>query len=196
MSHRVPVSVSAVAVLVALVSLGAAPLAAQTTPPRTAWGSTGPTGCLGLPHDHAPATARGAGRQGVLDRGGGCHPRTSSGRPEHPPVESPRRTDDGRRQRGQADGRNTGLLQQFLVGPRNDGRRDQAHLTDCGSAKRATASLDGGGGAASCVARSTAHCRCEPRQRPRGFMGGPGSGGSLHPARQSRPAHQPWWLQQ
>ena len=38
MSHRVPVSVSAVAVLVALVSLGAAPSAAQTTPPRTAWG--------------------------------------------------------------------------------------------------------------------------------------------------------------
>ena len=38
MSHRVPVSVSTVAVLVALVSLGAAPSAAQTTPPRTAWG--------------------------------------------------------------------------------------------------------------------------------------------------------------
>ena len=38
MSHRVPVSVSAVAVLVALVSLGATPSAAQTTPPRTAWG--------------------------------------------------------------------------------------------------------------------------------------------------------------
>ena len=38
MSHRVPVSVSAVAVLVALVSLGAAPAVAQTTPPRTAWG--------------------------------------------------------------------------------------------------------------------------------------------------------------
>ena len=38
MNHRVPVSVSAVAVLGALVSLGAAPAAAQTTPPRTAWG--------------------------------------------------------------------------------------------------------------------------------------------------------------
>ena len=38
MSHRVPVSVSAVAVLVALVSSGAAPAAAQTTMPRTAWG--------------------------------------------------------------------------------------------------------------------------------------------------------------
>ena len=38
MSHRVLVSVSAVAVLVALVSLGAAPSAAQTTVPRTAWG--------------------------------------------------------------------------------------------------------------------------------------------------------------
>ena len=38
MSHRVPVSVSAVAVLVALVSSGAAPAAAQTTIPRTAWG--------------------------------------------------------------------------------------------------------------------------------------------------------------
>ena len=38
MRHRVPVSVSAVAVLVALVSLGAASSAAQTTPPRTAWG--------------------------------------------------------------------------------------------------------------------------------------------------------------
>ena len=37
MSHRVPVSVSAVvAVLIALVSSGAAPAAAQTTPPRTA----------------------------------------------------------------------------------------------------------------------------------------------------------------
>ena len=38
MSDRVPVSVSAVVVVVALVSLGAAPSAAQTTPPRTAWG--------------------------------------------------------------------------------------------------------------------------------------------------------------
>ena len=38
MSHRVLVSVSAVAVLVALVSLGAALSAAQTTVPRTAWG--------------------------------------------------------------------------------------------------------------------------------------------------------------
>ncbi len=38
MSHRVLVSVSAVAVLVALVSSGAAPAAAQTTVPRTAWG--------------------------------------------------------------------------------------------------------------------------------------------------------------
>ena len=38
MSHRVLVFVSAVAVLVALVSSGAAPAAAQTTVPRTAWG--------------------------------------------------------------------------------------------------------------------------------------------------------------
>ena len=38
MSHRVLPSVSAVAVLVALVSSGAAPAAAQTTVPRTAWG--------------------------------------------------------------------------------------------------------------------------------------------------------------
>ena len=38
MSHRVLVSVSAVAVLVALVSSGAAPAAAQTAVPRTAWG--------------------------------------------------------------------------------------------------------------------------------------------------------------
>ena len=38
MNHRVLVSVSAVAVLVALVSSGAAPAAAQTTVPRTAWG--------------------------------------------------------------------------------------------------------------------------------------------------------------
>ncbi len=39
MSHRVLVSVSAVAVLVALVSSsGVAPTAAQTTMPRTAWG--------------------------------------------------------------------------------------------------------------------------------------------------------------
>ena len=38
MSHRVLVSMSAVAVLVALVSAGAAPAAAQTTVPRTAWG--------------------------------------------------------------------------------------------------------------------------------------------------------------
>ena len=38
MSHRVLVSVGAVAVLVALVSSGAAPAAAQTAVPRTAWG--------------------------------------------------------------------------------------------------------------------------------------------------------------
>ena len=38
MSHRVLVFVSAVAVLVALVSLGVALAAAQTTVPRTAWG--------------------------------------------------------------------------------------------------------------------------------------------------------------
>ena len=38
MSHRVLVFVSAVAVLVALVLLGVAPAAAQTTVPRTAWG--------------------------------------------------------------------------------------------------------------------------------------------------------------
>ena len=38
MSHRVLVSVSAVAVLVALVSSRTAPAAAQTTVPRTAWG--------------------------------------------------------------------------------------------------------------------------------------------------------------
>ena len=38
MSHRGLVSVSAVVVLVALVSLGAAPAAAQTAVPRTAWG--------------------------------------------------------------------------------------------------------------------------------------------------------------
>ena len=38
MSHQGPVLVRAVAVLVALGSLGAAPSAAQTTPPRTAWG--------------------------------------------------------------------------------------------------------------------------------------------------------------
>ena len=38
MSHRVLVFVSAVAVLVALVSWGAAPAAAQTAVPRTAWG--------------------------------------------------------------------------------------------------------------------------------------------------------------
>ncbi len=38
MSHRVLVSVSAVAVLVAVVSLGVEPAAAQTVVPRTAWG--------------------------------------------------------------------------------------------------------------------------------------------------------------
>ena len=38
MSHRVLVSASAMAVLVALVSSGAAPATAQTTVPRTAWG--------------------------------------------------------------------------------------------------------------------------------------------------------------
>ena len=38
MSHRVPASVSAVAGLVAIVSLGVAPSAVQTSPPRTAWG--------------------------------------------------------------------------------------------------------------------------------------------------------------
>ncbi len=67
MSHRVLVSASAMAVLVALVSSGAAPATAQTTVPRTAWGQPDLQGYLGLPHHHTPATARGPGRTRVLD---------------------------------------------------------------------------------------------------------------------------------
>ena len=59
-----------------------------------------------------------------------------------------------------------------------------------------TATPDAGGGAAHHIARGTAGCPGKPWHRPPDFMGGPGAGGPVHPARQSRPAYQPWWLQQ
>ena len=124
MSHRVPVSVSAVAVLVALVSLGATPSAAQTTPPRTAWGQPDLQGVwdfrtitpLQRPEelgDKEFLTVEEAAtlEQETVDRNLRL-------------LDSPRRANNGQRPGGQAGGRNTRLLQQFLAGPRHNGRRD------------------------------------------------------------------------
>ena len=60
-------------------------------------------------------------------------------RPE-PKARTARENDD-RWQRGQADGRHTGLLQQFLAGPRNEHRQHQANVADRGSAEREASSL-------------------------------------------------------
>ena len=57
MSHRFLASMSAVAVVVAVVSLGAVPAVAQTAPPRTAWGQPDLQGILGLPHHNTLAAA-------------------------------------------------------------------------------------------------------------------------------------------
>ena len=145
-------------------------------------GGSGHPGRLGLPHDHAARTARGAGGSGVPERGGGGPPRAGGRQPQRGAAEPGSASHYGDRERRPGRGGCARLLQQLLAGPGDDHGGHAAHLADRGPAERAAARDDGGRGGA---------VRGAPRLPGRasgGFVHRPHAVRPLHPRIQRRPA--------
>ena len=196
MRHRAIAIVSAVAVLVALVSSGAAPAVAQTASVRTAWGEPDLRGIWDfrtITPLERPAEL--ADQAFLTEEEAATLEREVVERNARLLARAPERTEAADQVDRREDG-TPGFYNNFWLdqGTTVVGTRRTSRIVD--PPRRTTAAPDAGGGAARHVAGGNAGNPGGPGHRPPGFMGGPLAGVPVHPSRQSRSAHQPWWLQQ
>ena len=121
MSHRCLAAVLTVIAVVALTPMFAAAQSTDTTaPPRTPWGAPDLQGVWDFRSITPMERPEELADQEFLTEEEAANLEQETVNRNESPVEPAGSEDDGYRERGQGGGRRTGLLQQFLAGPRHN----------------------------------------------------------------------------